>query len=281
MVDQNIIDYLSEGLRLGHKIGPLRQKLLEAGYAAPQIDEAINNVDSVPDSRRESYQGSDMEKPKKSSKKIWLLLGIFGLVIILTAGYFIFQPFSSDSNLNSSSGGTQSQEVVDNSSLKNSPLAGGTQSQEVVDCGQTPLNFAEDTGDEYEGYFLNHPEVKESLECISEGFNSCSPSEITYLGSPSDTIFVVNRSEGNKCIVQLVYEDKAIECSYAFEQIALIRSITERQLESWWDAYGISLGLGFKIFQYSPGETTDAGIYNSETGETSPVPCVFYSPNNS
>ena len=269
-VNQNIIDYLSEGLYLGHEIEALRQKLLESGYTESQINEAINYVNSVTNPHYESHQSKpDMENSKKSSKKIWFLAGILCLVIILVVGYFIFQPFSSDSNSDSSS--------------ENSQLVGETQvqSKEVIDCGQTPPNFAKDTGEEYEIYFIDHPEAKESLECISGGFNSCVPSKITYLNNNTDTIFIVNRSEGDNCIIQLIYGDKAIECEYTSEQIAMVRSITEKQLEPWWDAYGISLSLGFEVLKYSPGETIDAGIYNSETGETSPVPCIFYSPDNS
>ena len=48
MVDQNIINYLSEGLQEGHDIESLRKMLLEAGHDGSQVNQAIEIVNRAP-----------------------------------------------------------------------------------------------------------------------------------------------------------------------------------------------------------------------------------------
>ncbi len=56
MADQNIINYLSEGLQKGYDIKLLKQKLLESGYNDLQINEAVNSIDLESNFNSESLQ---------------------------------------------------------------------------------------------------------------------------------------------------------------------------------------------------------------------------------
>ena len=95
MVDQNIVDYLSEGLRRGHHVDSLRHALLEAGHDSSDVDDAIGIASQKSEFDEEPVNvESKVEKSSKKSKKLWFLVGAFVLVVILIGAYFVFRSSS-------------------------------------------------------------------------------------------------------------------------------------------------------------------------------------------
>ena len=284
MVDQNIINYLSEGLQEGHDIESLRKMLLEAGHDGSQVNQAIEIVNRAP----KVNLGSS---GKKSGSKRIIFLVVVILVVILVGAYFVFQPFSSDSDVSpqdsESTGGAQSQtqgktaepeEEMQPEKEEETIEAEGeeSQTQEVVDCGEVPISFAKESGED-DTYFETHPEVKESFECLSDNFNACTPSRLKYTASVVvDELFIVNRSEGDNCVLQYVYDGKkGIECEYTSDQIEMTRLAAEEEGMPWADAFSTFAGMAFEIFSYSSGETFNKQIID-ENGELEDIPCVYY-----
>ena len=56
MVNQDILNYLSEGLQKGYDLKSLKQKLLEAGYNNSQINEAVKRINRTPEFNSKSPQ---------------------------------------------------------------------------------------------------------------------------------------------------------------------------------------------------------------------------------
>ena len=256
MVDQNIINYLSEGLQNGYDLGSLRQRLLEAGYDDSQINEAINEVNQVSKFHSESPQ-------KKSGSKKMVIIGVVIFVIVLAGAYFVFQFFSSDSDIITQ----EDEEVVE------------PQTQEVVDCGEMPPGFAT----EDEDYFQEHPEIDDKLKCISNNFENCNPSKINYLTQISETsvvdsFFSIDGVVGDYCVIRYKSRGKGLSCNYSLDQINIIRLAAAETLDKpWLDAFTVSFGMAFELIKYSPGETYDKVMVDERNGDESTVPCEAYS----
>jgi hypothetical protein len=206
---------------------------------------------------------SKMQKKGLSTGIIILIvIGILFAIIILTVGgYLLFHGFSNapDSKVSSENQSSDSQ------------IQGN-----FIDCGQIPSNFATEMGDDDASYFSNYPEVKESLECISDNLKECKPSKIKYLGDYEDNVFIVNKTEGNNCVVQYESGDKGVECIYTLEQTKMLYEVAEENGMPWATAYGISLGMGFEILRFSSGQTFEQEITNKNTMQKEKVYCRFF-----
>lgn len=152
-----------------------------------------------------------------------------------------------------------------------------TQAAGVMDCGETPPNFATEMGNDDAAYFEFHPEVKESLECISENFRDCNPAKIKYLGDSIDNTFTVKEVSSGKCIVDYESGEKGIECEYTMNQINTIYEVSEEHGKPWAAAYGISFAMGVEILQFSPGKTIEMEMTIKDTGQKESIYCQFYS----
>lgn len=101
MVDSSLIKYIKESLSRGASLEQIKKKLRENGWSEQDISDGINIVKSQQGGSGGSYQQNPQQNygrpsgtaPESgSSKKIWIIIGIFVLVIgMILAYFFIFK----------------------------------------------------------------------------------------------------------------------------------------------------------------------------------------------
>mgnify|MGYP001558107274 CR=1 FL=1 len=82
MVNQSIVNYLSEGKRRGFAVNLLKQKLLEGGFNHAEVNEAIAIVESkiIPPQISNSRYGEPVNFKVSSGIKWMKIAGIIGFV---------------------------------------------------------------------------------------------------------------------------------------------------------------------------------------------------------
>lgn len=90
MVNQQLADYLKEGIKRGFELSFLKQKLLEAGFKIEDVEEA-SSLFSEPVPKPMSYQEFKKQLPEKKSHKwvIWLVI-IFFILGLGALAYFYY-----------------------------------------------------------------------------------------------------------------------------------------------------------------------------------------------
>ncbi len=101
MVNQEIVTYLKEGKKRGFSEDVLKKKLLDGGFDAKEVDDAIRLMGAAPGAAAKpvaaakpamgaAMPGRMEEKPKKKSKMwIWILVVVL-IIILILIGLFLY-----------------------------------------------------------------------------------------------------------------------------------------------------------------------------------------------
>ena len=197
-------------------------------------------------------QRQDVNQPK-SNKTIFIILGIVVVVIVIVIIFLMF---------NSSE---------DGSGAEISATIGGIKSGSIIRCEDIPKDF----NVQDESYLESHPEVKDSLLCISEAFNDCDKASIKFLDEEYYYLFKTEL-EGSECKVSYQYENKAIECTYNKEQTKMLHQVAVDNDQAWATGFSIMFSMGMELLRFENKKTIEQTITNKDTGAKEKIPCRFY-----
>src|SRR3989344_4167636 len=93
MVNQEIINYLNEGLNRGFSLGLLKQKLIGGGFDEKEVEEAAVIAEKKRGVKKEKEEADEMTKGGRKWMKIAGICGIVFMLIFLVLGILFISGF--------------------------------------------------------------------------------------------------------------------------------------------------------------------------------------------